>query len=93
MQPIEPTGNFSAPGMREGLNPLNRPEPGADLPRRKGEAAAAPSEAAALIARASEAPDVNLEAVEEARRLIAEGKLDTPEAARRAAENLLDFGI
>lgn len=31
--------------------------------------------------------------IEEARRLIASGALDTPQAARTAAENMLRFGI
>jgi hypothetical protein len=31
--------------------------------------------------------------IEQARKLLASGALDTPEAARKAAENLLKFGI
>ena len=31
--------------------------------------------------------------IEQARQLLASGALDTPEAARKAAENLLKFGI
>jgi len=39
------------------------------------------------------AADVDLQAVAEARDLLASGQLDTPDAARRAAQALLDRGI
>lgn len=42
--------------------------------------------------KALAAQEVDLAAVAEARRLLQEGKLDTPEAARRAAEILIDRG-
>ncbi|MBL7134487.1 MAG: hypothetical protein ISS78_10350 [Phycisphaerae bacterium] len=38
-------------------------------------------------------PEVNAEAVAEARRLMAAGELDTPEAVLRAAEAIVDGGI
>jgi hypothetical protein len=37
--------------------------------------------------------DVNKQAVADARELLKSGKLDTPDAARRAAESMLDLGI
>jgi hypothetical protein len=46
-----------------------------------------------LIAAATAAPGINRQAVAEARELLKSGKLDTPEAAQRAAESILDQGI
>lgn len=46
-----------------------------------------------LIAAAAAVEDVNVQAVEEARTLIASGQLDTPEAARRAAQAIVDLGL
>lgn len=46
-----------------------------------------------LIQAALAADDVNVKAVEEARKALLSGELDTPEAARRAAETLLDHGV
>ena len=46
-----------------------------------------------LIEAASACEDVNTRAVEEARALLAAGRLDTPEAARRAANAILDLGL
>jgi hypothetical protein len=43
--------------------------------------------------RAAEAPEVRPDAVAEAKRLLASGSLDTPEAAVRAAERLLRDGV
>jgi hypothetical protein len=45
------------------------------------------------IRRAAEAPEVRPDAVAEAKRLLASGSLDTPEAAGKAAERLLRDGI
>ena len=42
----------------------------------------------------NQALDTNdADVVEQAKKLLASGALDTPEAARKAAENLLKFGI
>ncbi len=38
-------------------------------------------------------PEINVEAVAEAKRLMAAGELDTPEAVLRAAEAIIDNGI
>lgn len=82
------------------------PPPGGKTPSRKPESAPATGETPAVtpaaapeaaaqsyVRRAIEAGEVRSDRVAEARRLIAEGRLDTPDAARRAAENLLDRGI
>jgi hypothetical protein len=47
----------------------------------------------ALLRAAMAAEPVNPKAVEEARELLASGGLDTPEAARRAAQRLLSDGL
>lgn len=46
-----------------------------------------------LISAASAAPQVNAQAVAEARALLESGQLDTPEAANRAAQRILDLGL
>jgi hypothetical protein len=45
------------------------------------------------IRRAQAGEDVDAKAVAEARALLSSGKLDTPQAARRAAENILKHGF
>jgi hypothetical protein len=37
--------------------------------------------------------DVNLQAIEEAKKLLASGQLDTPQAILRAAEAIIERGI
>lgn len=46
-----------------------------------------------LIQAAVAAEEVNVRAVEEARAMLESGQLDTPEAARRVAESLVDLGL
>ena len=43
--------------------------------------------------KAAACEDVNLQAVAEALRLLEAGQLDTPQAARQAAENILSMGL
>lgn len=45
-----------------------------------------------LIAAAAASEDVDARAVEEARAVLRSGQLDTPEAAARAAQALVDLG-
>jgi len=51
------------------------------------------AESAEYLPQALAAREVNLDAVAEAKRLIESGALETPEAARRAAEAILKFGL
>lgn len=46
-----------------------------------------------LIQEALGATEINHKAVEEARALLESGQLDTPEAAKRAAQNIIDIGF
>ncbi|MFP4106496.1 MAG: hypothetical protein ACLFVU_10455 [Phycisphaerae bacterium] len=46
-----------------------------------------------FVSLAMQSEEVNLRAVEEARRLLENGQLDTPEAVRRTAEAILDLGF
>jgi hypothetical protein len=46
-----------------------------------------------LIETALAVNDVNTQAVEEARKALLSGELNSPEAARRAAEAILDQGV
>ena len=47
----------------------------------------------AYVAKALAAPDVRPEAVEAARKALQAGELDTPQAARRTAQAMLDQGV
>ena len=42
---------------------------------------------------AIDSEEINAEAVEEAKKALAAGKLDTPEAIKRAAKEMLDSGL
>lgn len=48
---------------------------------------------ARYIQQAGEVDEVNLQAVEEARKLLESGQLDAPEAAGKLAEKILRFGL
>ena len=91
---IERTGGFDPFAAAEGAK---TPRPAAENPAPRSAEAPAPEVPEAVLEplarQAAEAPAVRADKVAEARRLIAEGKLDTPEAAQRVAENLLKFGI
>ncbi len=47
----------------------------------------------AIIARAIESEEINIQAVERAKSLLEAGQLDTPQNIQSTAENLLKFGI
>ena len=47
----------------------------------------------AIIAKAIESEEINLNAVEQAKILLQSGQLDTPKNIESTAENLLKFGI
>jgi hypothetical protein len=46
-----------------------------------------------FVSLALQTEEVNTQAVNEARNLLENGQLDTPEAARRTAEAILDLGF
>jgi anti-sigma28 factor (negative regulator of flagellin synthesis) len=46
----------------------------------------------AFVRQASDAPQVDSQAVAQAKQLIQSGQLDTPESRLRAAKAILDFG-
>ncbi|MFA6132716.1 MAG: hypothetical protein WC869_01715 [Phycisphaerae bacterium] len=87
----------------DGVNNLNSLVP-QEFPEGKGAPrtpAAASSEGAEgitaaagqYVAQVTSSPDVNVQAVAEARALLASGQLDTPEAALRAAARIMELGI
>lgn len=57
-----------------------------------GTAAISPAKPS-LVRQAAASPEVNAQAVADARRLLQAGQLDTPEAARAAAEAILTRGL
>ena len=67
-----------------------RPEEG---PGAGGEPTELYAAAKQYVASASGAEEVNRQSVAEARELLRSGKLDSPEAVRRAAEAIVNLGI
>jgi hypothetical protein len=47
----------------------------------------------AFIANATQLPQQDTDSVQNAKRLLSSGQLDTPDNARRAAKNILTYGI
>jgi len=92
---IEPTQGFDGPGTPDGPHRSRQAEP--VPPAGQGNPAESPSHGQAVpasyVEQAAEAAAVRTEAVAEARRLLASGQLDTPEAAEAAAETILTLGI
>jgi hypothetical protein len=86
-----------------GLEPRKAAEEkDAKAPGAKGAAAPAPAAAGGaqvvwsqekLISAASAAPEIDAQAVAEARALLESGQLDTPQAAYRAAQRIVDLGL
>ena len=59
----------------------------------KGSLSATSPAVASWLRRSAGADEVNAQAVEEARRALQAGALDTPDAARRAARAILELGF
>ena len=72
---------------RQAANPTDGAEASVANPR-IGEAASKP-----YIQKAAVCDEVNTQAVAEAKELLESGQLDTPEAAKRAAERIISMGI
>ncbi len=90
---VEGTNGAQQQDLPAGKPPVS----GASRPRPADVGAAADSGQAGAtkkshVQSALAADEMNLAAIAEARQLLQDGKLDTPEAARRAAEILLDRG-
>jgi hypothetical protein len=91
---IQPTNPYNPPGGPDGTPGLPKAEPvGADSQRIRRTPPAAQSEVEALARQAAETEEINQAAVAEAKKLLQSGELSSPEAIRRAAENLLNRGI
>jgi phosphosulfolactate phosphohydrolase-like enzyme len=67
--------------------------PGEYLAERSGNGTEVISSQEQLIAAAVAAGEIDAKAVEEARALLKAGQLDTPQAAERAAEAILEMGL
>jgi len=93
---IEPTQGHDPLGLPEGGRPAQPTGPAAHPPDLKpAETAVPPADLHAYLARAGTADDAPIRdaAVAEAKRLLASGALDTPDAVERAAEAILTIGI
>ena len=80
-----------------GVRDDNGTAPKSERPEAQGGAGGEPTElyaaAKQYVLSAAGAEEVNRQSVAEARELLRSGKLDSPEAARRAAEAILSLGI
>ena len=72
----------------KGKEPIKISKPQALKTRTNG---VSPGKVTVQVALASE--EINTKAVEEAKKALAADKLDTPEAIKRAAEQMLDSGL
>jgi len=90
---IDGVYNFESPGVSE------EKKASAKTPRHAREAKGAAGDAEVLssmlplIRKAADVEEVDAQAVQAARQLLQSDQLDTPEAARRAAEAILGGGI
>lgn len=94
---IEPTQGSDPLGLPDGSRQPQPPGPAAHGAGPKPDETDRPDAAdlQAYLAQASTGDEeaIRAEAVAEAKRLLASGALDTPEAAERAAEAILTIGI
>jgi hypothetical protein len=91
---IERMNGFGGPSAAGGGQPLPRPgSKSADVKKAADDADLATSSGVDFTKMAQKAPDVNPDAVTEARRLLESGQLSSPDAIRRAAESMLRQGI
>jgi len=92
---IDSTQGFDALGAPDGARNVPHPEPtpSANREKRSETPPAATGIPTSYMKQAAAAETVRPEAVAEAKRLLASGDLDTPEAARQAAEAILTLGI
>jgi len=96
VSPVRIGGQYS--NEAPGIGPRKQDAAGADgapRPAKPGQNAAGLEVSRtheALIRRAAAAEEVDVKGVEAARKALQAGELDTPEAARRAAQSILDIG-
>ena len=92
---IEPAKGFDALGLPAGAKNLPKPDqpPSASPETGDWPGSTALSALRPYIQRAAQVDEIRNEAIEDAKRLLAAGELDTPEAAAGAAENILTLGI
>ncbi len=90
---IDKAQGYDSPALRQAAAANAQKQPA-------GQAAAANADGVeilpsnqALIQSAKAVDEVNRQAIEEAKALIASGQLDTPERIRQAATNMVDLGM
>jgi hypothetical protein len=92
---IDGHNNIGAFGAADGKEPLGSAKPA--VTKHQDQVSQQPADVAPenleYVKKASAADDVNLSAVERARKMLESGELDSPEAAARAAKSLLSHGI
>lgn len=92
---IDGTFGTESYGLQNGKGESGRPVDSAASGRAgaKDPPSAASPGVAPWVRRSAGADEVNAQAVEEARRALQAGALDTPDAARRAARAILEMGF
>jgi hypothetical protein len=91
---IDKTNGFEPQGLPPGGRPAAKPgklaSPTAD---EAVDGAQIDLTSSALVRQAAASADINAAAVQEARKLLQSGQLDTPAAIRRAAQAIIDTGL
>lgn len=94
---IDGTYRPQSPGANPLSDALDAAKTAPQAPAGRGDPGEPPAigadSVASYVEKVRNTPEVNAEAVAEARRLMAAGELDTPEAVLRAAEAIVDGGI
>ena len=92
---IDGTHGLDPHNLSAAAPPAGKPAPPADTPDAgtSSRPAGADPVLEAYVRQAAAGDEVDLQAVAEAKRLLASGQLDTPEAAERAAETIARLGI
>jgi hypothetical protein len=92
---VERTNGFPSPGRPEEADGFPKPASYANRVGRPVESVpeVTAGELQELAKQAAAAPEINWDAVTEARKLVESGGLSTPEAIQNAAKRLLDLGV
>jgi hypothetical protein len=92
---INPTNGFEPRPLTDAAAGLLRDGvvPASQQPEQADRGLVVERQHAAYIQKAAASDEVNQQAVEEARKMLESGQLDTPQAATRLADAILKFGL
>lgn len=92
---VEPASGYKPPAVPDTTKGMGKADPLAPDAARVADSTppSVQAEAAVYVRLAANVPEINQDAVAEARRLLESGELATAESIRRAAERILRDGI